>query len=224
MCAYTSSCTSPGARSPSQRHAVQGAVLGVQVVHIHLRVERLARDGLAQLVRGGVQRPLAVYLGPEPLAQGLQVPLGHHPLHVPELLPRLLVELARVHGPQGVAGEVAERAVGPVHVLQHAEGVVGRHDAEELLHLRLPRRGEVPHGEVAGEQRALELEAQHDVHGVRELVRVDPDEARLGLVHVPVHVTRRAALGVGEAVVELGEEGLPEPLALPDVALPEQRL
>ena len=62
-----------------------------------------------------------------------------------ERLPQLRGDQA----PERVAGEVAERARGPVRVLQDAGRVVGDLDAEQPPHAVVPGRGQVGHVEAA---------------------------------------------------------------------------
>ena len=64
----------------------------------------------------------------------------------------------------------------PMNVLQHAAAVVGRSDAKVGAQALLPRLGEIPDGKLALEQRDLEIEAQHDVEVVGDLIGIGADE------------------------------------------------
>ena len=89
-----------------------------------------------------------------------------------------LPQLGRDQAAERVAGEVAEAARAPVHVLQAAERVGGNLDAEQAAHPLAPRAGQIPDGELARDQRELELEAQDDMQRVGERVGRDADRAR----------------------------------------------
>ncbi len=75
-----------------------------------------------------------------------------------------------------VAGKDAEADERPVDVLQRALTVVGHVQPEVGLEARVPRLGHVLDLELALEQLVLQLEAEEDVHVVRDLVRLDADE------------------------------------------------
>ena len=60
--------------------------------------------------------------------------------------------------------------------LGRTQGVRLGHHAQELLHLGAPQVGEVRHLHLTCEEGALDLEAEHHVHAVRQLIRVDSDE------------------------------------------------
>mmetsp|Transcript_14610 Transcript_14610/g.35302 ORF Transcript_14610/g.35302 Transcript_14610/m.35302 type:complete len:209 (+) Transcript_14610:75-701(+) len=188
------------------RHVVQLGVLGVEGADVEARVQLGARHRLAQLVRRRVQRPHAVHLVLQPLPDGSEGAGGHQGVKALDLLLRLGVELARVHGAQGVGGEVSERSVRPVHVLQHAQLVGLRHHPKQLLHLVLPQLRQVRHLRRAPEDGALDLEPQHHVHAVRQLVGVHADEPGARLVDEAVQVVgAHRVLGVRELFMELGE-------------------
>src|SRR6185369_7313594 len=82
-----------------------------------------------------------------------------------------------------------------------AAAVVGRADADELLHAVVPPLGKVLGLEAAEEQLLLETESKDDVEPVRGLVRVHR-----------------------EAVAELRVEPAPERERAPDHVLPEPAL
>ena len=98
---------------------------------------------------------------------------------------------AAIRRAERVAGEVAERARGPVQVLHHAGGVVGDLDAEQPAHPVVERGRQVGDVERALDQRELELEAQHDVQRVGGGVGGDADQATAA----PARATRAARRG-----------------------------
>ena len=59
-----------------------------------------------------------------------------------------------------------------MYVLQTAVAIVGWRDAKVGLHCRTPSLRQVLHAKLALEQSKLEIEAQHDVQIVGDLVRV----------------------------------------------------
>jgi hypothetical protein len=91
-------------------------------------------------------------------------------------------ELCGVEVAERVGREVADRAHRPVDVLQAAAAVVGHLEAEVGADALVPGAGQLGDRQVAGEQRALQVEAQHDVEVVRRLVaastRIRPGSTR----------------------------------------------
>ena len=86
-----------------------------------------------------------------------------------------------------------------------ADHDVGRLEPEVLAHLRVERLGEILEREVAGEHRALELEAEDDVQAVRHLVSVDAAVRRLHLVQRTMErLERDVAERCRERVLQLG--------------------
>ena len=133
-----------------------------------------------------------------------------------------LPQLAGDQVAERVGREVADQPGRPVHVLEHALGVVGHVEPEVLLQPGVPGLGQIGDLEPVLDQLLLELEAQHDVQPVGHLVGLDPDERALDPVH-------RAVEGVG---VDAGAEVLPhqrrehaaEGAAAPDHVLPQAAL
>src|SRR3546814_6645764 len=88
------------------------------------------------------------------------------------LRPRLFgrrEELRGGHRPEGVGREVAPGAVVPVDILEAAEAVVRRRDAEQRLHAAVPFAGQVVEAHVAGDQRLLQAVAQRSEEHTSEL-------------------------------------------------------
>ena len=78
-------------------------------------------------------------------------------------------ELGGVDVAEGVGGEVAEPAHGPVDVLEAAFGVVFGAEAEEFFEGFVPGVGDVGDVEIAGEEGAFEFETEEDCGGRRWL-------------------------------------------------------
>jgi hypothetical protein len=111
-----------------------------------------------------------------------------------------------------------------VHVLENAARVVGDVDPEVLVHPRIPLLRQVVQVDATLDQLLLELEAQDDVHVVRHLVRVDPDQRRVHLVDCPVKrflVDRRE---LRERLLEPRVEVAPERTRTADEVLPRPAL
>src|SRR5687767_8515101 len=96
---------------------VQLRRLAPQVSQQGLRPERLAGDPLREL-RGGVPLAVAVDVLPQPAEQGGELAAGELRVEVAEVFSRLLEELGGVEVAERVGREVAERAAGPVDVLE----------------------------------------------------------------------------------------------------------
>ena len=110
-------------------------------------------------------------------------------------------------------------------VLQDAVSVVGHLDAEVLPHLLVPALRQVAQRDAPFDDVLLELEAEHDVHPVRHLVGLDPDQAGLDGVDAGVEAIE---IDVGELLgirlLQAGIEEPPERQAAADEVLPEPAL
>ena len=111
-----------------------------------------------------------------------------------------------------------------MHVLQHAARIVGHIDAEQLLHLGVPRLGQVVERERAGDELLLELEAEDDVERVGDLVRVDPDQPGRDAVDPAVPRLEIDGLELREEPLQLGQAAAPERERAADEVLPRAAL
>ncbi len=110
---------------------------------------------------------------------------------VGDIIRHLIEHLAPVDVPEGVAGEVAEGAAGPVGVLHHSLGVVLDLDAKIFPVLLVPSLGELVDADLACEEVSLYLEPDDDVelglfvHAINMVepskIRVEADEVTYGL-------------------------------------------
>lgn len=111
-----------------------------------------------------------------------------------------------------------------MHVLQHAAARIRDTEAEIRLRPLVPGGLQVRHLQVTGDQRALQVEAHHDVEVVVDLVGLGADEAPLHHVHRPperIRVGRRrgAELGRHRAVQPAGEGAAAAELVLEQARL-----
>ena len=111
--------------------------------------DSLAGDAVDE-VGSWVAAALAVDFGLEPVTQGLKLAAGEGGFEVAEFLCSLIEELGGEDVAEGIGGEVAEAAEGPVDVLEDAFAVGGGDDAEVLAHFFVPGGGGVGDGEVVG--------------------------------------------------------------------------
>ena len=161
----------------------------------------------------------------EPLAERGELAAADLLVDVGDVLRDPLPELRRGDVAERVRREVADRAAGPVRVLERAVRDVRHLDAEVLHHLRVPGLGNVGSGELAGGHVLLELEAEDDVEVVRGLVRLDADERRLHAVDGAVEALCVGAVHLRrERVLHEREVVLPERPAAPDEVLPHAAL
>ena len=134
-------------------------------------------------------------------------------------------ELGGENVPERVGRKIADQAGAPVDVLEHALGVVGRADAEVRFEAVVPCGREVAHVELPLHDRPLEIEAEHDVEVVRDLVGLDAD-ARGS--HAEQRFVHRVGVGVGERRGKSGTRArkapCPEVSRAADEVLPEPRL
>ena len=161
----------------------------------------------------------------QPLAQRAELAVLELLVEVAEVGLRALPELDRDDVAERIGGEVAHRHVRPVDVLQHADHDVGRLQPEVFAHLGVERLGKILERELAGEHRALELEAENDVQAVRHLVRVDAAIRRLHLVQRAMErLERDVAELPRERVLQLRIEVAPRRDAAADEVLPHAAL
>ena len=103
--------------------------------------------------------------------------------------------------------------------------MVGDLDAEVVVHLLRPALRQVAQLDAAVDDVLLELEAQDDVHPVRDLVGADADERRLHAVDRGVEALELDAAELfGEDLLQARVEEAPERHAAPDEVLPEPAL
>jgi hypothetical protein len=69
-----------------------------------------------------------------------------------------------------------------VSILEAADSIVARRGAEVSRVELAPRAGQIGCFEIAREKRALELEADHDVDVIGQLVGLNANEARLHMI------------------------------------------
>src|SRR5437763_14333265 len=101
-----------------------------------------------------------------------------------------LPQLPRDQVPQGVSREVADQSRRPMHVLEHAVGVIFDVDPEVLLEACVPSLGKVLDSELAVKKLLLELEPENDVQRVSRLVGLDANERRVDPVDCSVERVR----------------------------------
>ena len=136
------------------------------------------------------------------------------------------IELGAENVADGIALEsAAEAAAIPMDVLQAAVAIVGRRDAEILLHAGAPRLRQVFHLQPAFQQVHLEIETHHDVEIVGHLVGVGADQRAFDPVDGAIEGLRRdGAERIGEGVLQHRIKMLPEATTAPDHVFPQPRL
>ncbi len=127
---------------------------------------------------GSSRRPWRWTLSRSHSPSAASSPAADELVEVAEVAPSRLPELTGDHVAERVGGEVAERGRRPMHVLEHAVGVVGDLDPEVLARQDRPRFGQVGDLEPALEELELELEADEHVEVVGQLVGLDADQRR----------------------------------------------
>ena len=113
------------------------------------REQVLARHALARAAAQCSVLPWRWMFSRSQSSSGANSPRANWASRSPRSCPRLLEELGGVQVAERVRREVADRAAGPVDVLEAAAGVVGRGEAEVLLHPLVPRAGQVGGRQVA---------------------------------------------------------------------------
>ena len=128
-----------------------------------------------------------------------------------DVLQHSVEHLCAISGAEGVAGEVADEAGGPVGVLEVTGGVVRDGDAEVLLVHLISRGGHIGGTEVAGEHALFQLIADHDVHEVGQLVSLGAYQRRERAVDAAIERLGVEAFGlVGVVLTEDRQQSLAE--------------
>ena len=214
--------TEPGALC-SEPDTEERTVLLLDVPDKVVLVQRLARDlvaGLKELVLPAV----LVDVLSEPSQEGLEQALREAPLHVREVLLGLVVELGRQKVPKGVGREVPYGPQGPVDVLQAAlEVAVGR-DAKVFLGKSVPDGRDLGGRHRPVDHLLFDLEPQHYMEVVGDLVGFDPDERGRDHVDGLVPVLQGDLAKGREGPLHLGHVMDPEGPAAADHVLPYPRL
>ena len=133
-------------------------------------------------------------------------------------------ELGGVDVAEGVGGEVAESAHGPMDVLEAAFGIGLGAEAEELFEGFVPGGGDVGDLEFAGEEGAFEFEAEEDVEVVGRFVGFDADAGVGGAIDSDEELVEVEFLEMGEELLGAWEPFFPEGAAAADVVFPESGL
>ena len=109
-------------------------------------------------------------------------------------------------------------------ILQAAFAIVGHRHAEVAFHRLPPSARDIGDLDVALEQGGLELDAQHDVEVISELIRLRADEPGLHGVHRKVEGIRLDAVETAEHLLYPTEMRTPEIAAAADVIFLQARL
>src|SRR5262249_12038871 len=139
---------------------------------------------------------------------------------------RCRVELRAQHVADRVAMEsAADAAAVPMNILQATVTIVRRAHAKVGAIARLPRLRQIFDGEAPLEQLDLEIEPQHDVQIVSQLVGIGSYQRARNLVDGAMegfdrHVRERGREGFAERRIEVP----PQAEAAPDDIFPEPRL
>jgi len=100
-------------------------------------------------------------------------------------------ELGGVDIAKGVGGKVAEAAHGPMDVLEAAFAVVCGAEVEEFFEFVVPSIGDIGDLEFAGEEGALEFEAEKNMKVVGGFIGLDSDGGVGGAVYGGEEVIER---------------------------------
>src|SRR3990170_5727373 len=122
--------------------------LVAQVREVRPWVDRAADDALHGLSRRELPAERVDVLA-QPRVQLVEVAALDLLVDIEDRRAGLLPDLDGEDGAEQVGGEVPEAAVGPVRVLEKAELVIRDGDPQELFEARVPRVGEILHGELS---------------------------------------------------------------------------
>src|SRR5215217_5485070 len=91
-------------------------------------------------------------------------------------------DLRRINVAQSVGRKISDETLCPMHVLQATCAMILRRHAKVALIRFSPCVREISGDEISREQCTLELEANHDVHVVRDFIGLDANDARLDTI------------------------------------------
>ena len=127
------------------------------------------------------------------------------------------VELCGIGGAQGIGGEIADRPLRPVNVLQNALPVVFHAQSQILSVFFVPKDARLACGNSVFDDFPFDFIANENVQRIRQLVCLGADKSRAYLVDVGVKVVRRHTFQLlGEDFLQSGEMRLDEGIAPPD--------
>ena len=160
----------------------------------------------------------------QPGGDGSKISLFHGGPDV-DILFHLLQHLYAVGAAQGIAGEVADAAEGPVAVLQGAALVIRHIHAKHFLIQPVPFARDVRHLQVTGNHSLFQLIADHDMQGIGQFIRFCPDQGGFGQVDGGVQRVFRDVLHLGgEDFLHDLQQGSAEGAAAADQVLIEPGL
>lgn len=119
---------------------------------------------------------ILVDMGFEPVADEGEVPMRDFAFPVGVVVGKFFEELSGIEVAECVGGEVAHASHRPVDVLEAAEGVIRRCDAEELLHFLIPGGGDVFDFEGSFHEHFFNFKPEDDMEGIGDFIGLDADE------------------------------------------------
>src|SRR5450830_2003416 len=203
-----------------RRHdPVDPGILLLHLTHEVMVIQRLAGhpdDKILWIVQGAV----LVNPGPLPFTQHVKATCRDLSVEIRDLLPGRGKELRGVEIPEHVRREVSKQTTRPMDVLEDAVRVIGNLNAKILFYLGIPEAREVGHFHFPVDQSFLDLETEHHVQIVRDLVRLGSYKRWFGDVDCPIEVLNRDALKLCKAALKAWIVVLPECLRTTDKVLP----
>lgn len=154
---------------------VDGGEFLLEVGEVVVGGEGFSGGFLDELLRGEFAAEL-VEAGAEPFAEGGVDAGAEVGIEGGESASGGGEELGGEDGAEGVGGEVADAAAGPVDVLEDAFAIGGGRDGEVFFHAVIPGGGCVVDGEAVFEEFLFHFEAEDDVEIVGNFVGFDADE------------------------------------------------
>ena len=113
----------------------------------------------------------------------------------------------------------------PMHVLQAAITIVWRHKAERCRHLSTPGLGKIFHAQAAIKQLQLQVEAQHNMKIVGDLVGIASDQGPVDFVDGAIEGFKpNVPEMVRKCALQSGIKMLPETPAAADYVFPKAGL
>ena len=165
---------------------------------------------------------MTVNVFPEPAKKLAETTGSRLFVQVRDILAEASEDLGRHKVAEGVGWEISNGAHRPVDILQHAVGIGVGNYPQVSLHAVIPNVRQVFDQYAAFQKSVFDLEAQHDVEVVGNLVALNADQCGSHHINRPVESIRvNTVEGFREAFAQLRKVMGPKGAAATDQDLPE---
>ncbi|MNR18173.1 hypothetical protein D3C85_1348860 [compost metagenome] len=112
----------------------------------------------------------------QPFLNRQQIAFSNQAVELRKLFAERIQNLCRIHIPQRVGSKITEVAPGPVNILQYAQRIGRRSDAQVLLILGIPDLRQILNLQPFIENKLFDFITDNDMQVIRQLVSFNPDK------------------------------------------------